>query len=134
MNWKEIKEHYKMTVTNLSKKTGVPKRTLEDWIAGRRTPPDYITKLLIEKLEETIEGQKRIEEEKNPPEKIKVAIDDILEDIPYPSKTFSDWTLYDELEDIQTDIELITEHQDEIPEKYIKRLSKIIDRLKRILE
>lgn len=134
MNWKEIKEHYQMTVKNLSKRTGVPKRTLEDWIAGRRTPPDYITKLLIEKLEETLEGQKRIEEEENPPKKLKVAIDDILDDIPYPSKTFSDWTLYDELEDIQTDIELIAEHQDEIPEKYIKRLSKIIDRLERILE
>ena len=26
--------------------TGIPVRTVEDWEAGRRTPPDYIPKLI----------------------------------------------------------------------------------------
>ena len=31
--------------------TGIPVRTLEDWEAGRRTPPDYIPRLIAYQLE-----------------------------------------------------------------------------------
>lgn len=94
MNWKEIKEHYKMTVKILSKRTGVPKRTLEDWIAGRRTPPEYITKLIIEKLEEKPEGQKKIE----------IAKDDVI-DIWKKGKETISWTRIEEIEDELDEIE-----------------------------
>lgn len=30
--------------------TGIPVRTLEDWEAGRRTPPEYIPRLLSYQL------------------------------------------------------------------------------------
>ena len=35
-----------MTRKEFSDHTGIPVRTLEDWEAGRRTPPDYIPRLL----------------------------------------------------------------------------------------
>lgn len=135
MNWREIKNHYGYTVKALEKLTGVPRRTLEDWIAGRRTPPEYITKLLIEKLEGTLEGQKSIEEQKNNIEqKKKISIYEILNEIPYKNKNFEDWTLYDEIEDIQNELILINNHEDETPLKYIKRIAKLIDRIERIIE
>ena len=31
--------------------TGIPIRTLEDWEAGRRTPPEYIPRLIAYQLE-----------------------------------------------------------------------------------
>ena len=31
--------------------TGIPVRTLEDWEAGRRTPPEYIPRLIEYQLE-----------------------------------------------------------------------------------
>lgn len=39
MNRKEFSEH-----------TGIPVRTLEDWEAGRRTPPEYIPRLIAFQL------------------------------------------------------------------------------------
>jgi len=39
MNRKEFSEH-----------TGIPVRTLEDWEAGRRTPPEYIPRLIAYQL------------------------------------------------------------------------------------
>lgn len=30
---------------------GIPKRTLQDWEAGKRTPPEWAEALVIEKLE-----------------------------------------------------------------------------------
>ena len=30
---------------------GIPKRTLQDWEAGRRTPPGWAAALVVEKLE-----------------------------------------------------------------------------------
>ena len=36
---KELRESIKMTRKEFSEHTGIPVRTLEDWEAGRRTPP-----------------------------------------------------------------------------------------------
>ena len=40
-----------------SEHTGIPIRTLEDWEAGRRTPPEYVPRLLayMLKYEELVE-------------------------------------------------------------------------------
>ena len=35
-----------MTRKAFSEHTGIPVRTLEDWEAGRRTPPEYIPRLI----------------------------------------------------------------------------------------
>ena len=53
MNRKEFSEH-----------TGIPIRTLEDWEAGRRTPPEYVPRLLeyMLKYEELVmKNEKRSE-------------------------------------------------------------------------
>lgn len=34
-----------------SERTGIPVRTLEDWEAGRRKPPEYIPRLIAYQLE-----------------------------------------------------------------------------------
>ena len=43
---KELRESTGMSRKEFSEHTGIPVRTLEDWEAGRRTPPDYIPRLL----------------------------------------------------------------------------------------
>ena len=48
-----------MSRKEFSEHTGIPVRTLEDWEAGRRTPPDYVPRLLAYqiKIEEIFAGK-----------------------------------------------------------------------------
>lgn len=43
---KELRASTRMTRKAFSEHTGIPVRTLEDWEAGRRTPPEYIPRLI----------------------------------------------------------------------------------------
>ena len=43
---KELRESTGMSRKAFSEHTGIPVRTLEDWEAGRRTPPQYIPRLI----------------------------------------------------------------------------------------
>ena len=43
---RELRESVGMTRKEFSEHTGIPVRTLEDWEAARRTPPDYIPRLI----------------------------------------------------------------------------------------
>ncbi len=43
---KKLRESVCMTRKEFSEHTGIPVRTLEDWEAGRRTPPEYIPRLI----------------------------------------------------------------------------------------
>lgn len=43
---KELRTSTGMTRKAFSEHTGIPVRTLEDWEAGRRTPPEYIPRLI----------------------------------------------------------------------------------------
>lgn len=43
---KKLRESIGMNRRQFSEYTGIPIRTLEDWEAGRRTPPEYIPRLL----------------------------------------------------------------------------------------
>ena len=56
---KELRESTGMSRKEFSEHTGIPVRTLEDWEAGRRTPPDYIPRLIAYQLkyEELVEGK-----------------------------------------------------------------------------
>lgn len=43
---KEMRERTGMNRKEFSEYTKIPVRTLEDWEAGRRTPPEYVPRLL----------------------------------------------------------------------------------------
>lgn len=47
---KELRESIGMSRKEFSEYTGIPVRTLEDWEAARRTPPDYIPRLIAYQL------------------------------------------------------------------------------------
>lgn len=47
---KEIIEANGTTQTELAKRFGIPLRTVQDWVAGRRTPPLYVTRLIAAAL------------------------------------------------------------------------------------
>lgn len=36
--------------TELAKRFGIPLRTVQDWHAGRRVPPDYVVRMMVELL------------------------------------------------------------------------------------
>ena len=50
MTIKDICEKYGMSQTNLAKRFGIPLRTVQDWHAGRRVPPDYVVRMMEELL------------------------------------------------------------------------------------
>lgn len=47
---RELRESTGMTRKKFSEHTGIPVRTLEDWEAARRTPPEYIPRLISYQL------------------------------------------------------------------------------------
>lgn len=56
---KELRESVNMNRKEFSEHTGIPVRTLEDWEADRRTPPEYIPRLIAYQLkyEELVENK-----------------------------------------------------------------------------
>ena len=56
---KELRESTGMSRKEFSEHMGIPVRTLEDWEAGRRTPPAYVPRLLAYqiKIEEIFAGK-----------------------------------------------------------------------------
>ena len=51
MTIKEARLVAGLTQKGMSEMLGIPKRTIEEWEAGKRTPPTYVEKLVVEKLE-----------------------------------------------------------------------------------
>jgi transcriptional regulator with XRE-family HTH domain len=47
---KELRESTGLSRKEFSVRVGIPVRTLEDWEAGRRTPPEYIPRLIAYQL------------------------------------------------------------------------------------
>ena len=43
---KQLRESIGLSRKEFSAHVGIPVRTLEDWEAGRRTPPEYIPRLI----------------------------------------------------------------------------------------
>ena len=57
---KELRESTGMTRKAFSGHTGIPVRTLEDWEAGRRRPPEDIPRLIAYQLKyEELSGEKK---------------------------------------------------------------------------
>lgn len=48
---KELREKYGLTQAMLSKKYGIPKRTIENWEEGSRKPPEYVVNLIESALD-----------------------------------------------------------------------------------
>lgn len=48
---RELRESIGLTRKEFSEHIGIPVRTLEDWEAGRRNPPEYIPRLIAYQLE-----------------------------------------------------------------------------------
>lgn len=48
---KDICIQYQLRQTELADRFGIPLRTVQDWYSGRRTPPDYVVKMMLEILE-----------------------------------------------------------------------------------
>ena len=62
---RELRESVNMNRKEFSEHTGIPVRTLEDWEAGHRTPPEYIPRLIAYQLKyEELVGDKNSYEEK----------------------------------------------------------------------
>lgn len=51
MKIKEAREAARLSQAAAAELIGVPKRTWEDWEAGKHKPPKYVKKLIIEKLQ-----------------------------------------------------------------------------------
>ena len=65
---KMLREQTGMTRKDFSVHIGIPLRTMEDWEAGRRTPPEYIPRLIsyqlkYEELMRSKEGEEGHEQE-----------------------------------------------------------------------
>ena len=63
---RELREQTGMTRKDFALHVGIPLRTVEDWEAGRRTPPEYIPRLIAYQLkyEELIEKKEELDAEK----------------------------------------------------------------------
>lgn len=51
MTVKEICEKYGYTQTSLSRRFGIPLRSVQDWYREVRKPPEYVLKMMVEILE-----------------------------------------------------------------------------------
>lgn len=60
MTIKAICEMYGLSQTALAKRFGIPLRTVQDWHAGRRVPPDYLISMITSLLEQDIGTQLKV--------------------------------------------------------------------------
>lgn len=51
MKISEILESQHITIKSLSDEFQIPYRTVQDWAAGRRSPPEYLPSMIAELLE-----------------------------------------------------------------------------------
>ena len=56
MTIKEICEKYNLRQTILARRFGIPLRTVQDWYAGRRIPPEYVVSMMVELLDNDIKN------------------------------------------------------------------------------
>ena len=62
---KEARKAAGLSQQGVTDALGIPRRTLQDWEAGKRTPPEWAEALVVEKLEKIAQdNQARMTEEK----------------------------------------------------------------------
>ena len=59
MTIKYLCETYGLGQMELARKYGIPRRTVQDWYSGRRTPPDYVVNMLAELLARDSEAKEK---------------------------------------------------------------------------
>lgn len=47
---KELLEKFQISQAELSRRFNIPIRTVQDWVSGRRLPPNYVVEMLEEAL------------------------------------------------------------------------------------
>ena len=47
---KELCDQYGLSQSALARRFNIPLRTIQDWYAGRRTPPEYVVGMMAEIL------------------------------------------------------------------------------------
>ena len=57
---KDLRKSTQMTQKAFSEYLNIPVRTLQDWEAGRRTPPEYVLELIKYKIEKESRKMKKI--------------------------------------------------------------------------
>lgn len=50
MSIKEARQLTGLSQAAINREIGIPIRTLQDWEAGKRTPPSWVERLVIEKI------------------------------------------------------------------------------------
>lgn len=50
MSIKEARQLAGLSQSAINREIGIPIRTLQDWEAGKRTPPSWVERLVIEKI------------------------------------------------------------------------------------
>lgn len=90
---KELRESTGMGRKEFSKYTGIPVRTLEDWEAARRTPPNYIPRLLTYQLsyEKLLKRNEQISENINVISDVEGKKVVLVNDIRFKSRRGIDW-------------------------------------------
>ena len=48
--FRETRQNAGLSQAALSDATGIPNRTIQDWEAGKRTPPDWTQRLVLKEL------------------------------------------------------------------------------------
>ncbi len=51
MTIKEARKAAGLTQQGVSDLLGIPRRTIQDWECGKRVPPEWVERLIVEKLE-----------------------------------------------------------------------------------
>ncbi|MGE9896745.1 helix-turn-helix domain-containing protein [Anaerovoracaceae bacterium SGI.195] len=59
---KEARLEASLTQAKMADEMGIPLRTIQDWERGRRTPPDYVERLVIAELERIERKMKKYED------------------------------------------------------------------------
>ena len=59
INIREARKIAGLTQKRLSEKYNIPLRTIEEWEAGRRTPPSYVQDLLVDKIMSDYKNENR---------------------------------------------------------------------------
>ena len=59
---KEARSKAKITQDGMAERMQIPKRTIEDWEGGKRTPPPYVQRFVLNELKQLAENQPAIAE------------------------------------------------------------------------
>lgn len=51
MTFKDLKSNYNFKLIDISNEFEIPYRTLQNWLSGVNTPPDYVLKMLKKLLD-----------------------------------------------------------------------------------